>query len=407
RTTFGALYDIVPGSSDVFIRRFQIGVHLSGILLAGIGLVCLGRLVLGGVKRLASPAAADWLGRPAGQGLLAAVCIVALVVVLAPAWSSLDAYDGHNATNIALQAEADVRQEPQIDRLLDYVRAHPRGRVYAGQPTNWGNDFLVGEVPAFKYLESKDIDEVGYTLRTASLMTDPEYFFDDANPGDYPLFGIGYLLMPEGMAPPVAAEKVTCSGPYCLYALPDPGYIHVYDTIGVLTATRADLGTQSLALLGAPLLAHQRDLTVAFNGSPAAAPSAPAGSALLGPPGHVVTQRADLANGNAAAVVRTNRRATVVLSASYDPGWRATVDGRPTPTVMVAPALVGVVVGPGVHTVAFHYVGYGSYPALFALAVAVLVALAAGPPLWRRFRKRRAAPAAGTTMVGDGDDPTP
>jgi len=388
RTTFGALYDIVPGSSDVFIRRFQMGVHLSGILLAGIGLAFLGRLLLDGVARLLPPVADDWLARPTGRGLLTTACVVVLVVVLAPAWSSMGTYDAHNATNIDLQAEADVHQEPQIDRLLDYVRAHPRGRVYAGQPTNWGNDFLVGAVPVFKYLESKDVDEVGYTLRTASLMTDPEYFFDDANPGDYPLFGIGYLIVPAAMAPPVAADRITCSGPYCLYALPDPGYIHVYDTVGTLRATRADVGTQSLALLGAPLLTEERDLTVAFNGSRAAPPTAPAGTALAGPPGHVLVEHADLANGRAAAVVRANRRATVVLSASFDPGWGATVDGRPSPTVMVAPALVGVVVGPGVHTVAFRYAGYGSYPALFVLCLAVFVVLAAAPLLWRRLRRR-------------------
>ncbi len=389
RTTFGSLYDIVPGSSDVFIRRFQMGVHLSGLLLAGIGLAWLGHLVLDGAQRLAP---ADWsvrLARPAGRGLLAGICVVALVVVVAPAWTSMDAYDAHNATNIGLQAQADTQQAPQIDRLLAYVRAHPRGRVYAGAPTNWGNDFLVGAVPVFKYLEAKDVDEVGYTLRTASLMTDPEYWFDDANPGDYPLFGIGYLIVPEGSQPPVAAEKVTCSGPYCLYALPDPGYFHVYDTVGTLAATRADVGTQSLTLLDSPLLGQARDLTVAFNGSPAASPTAPAGTRLRGPPGHVVAEHADLAGGRARAVVRTNRRATVVLSASYDPGWHATVDGRPSPTVMVAPALVGVVVGPGVHTVTFAYAGYGSYTALFVLSLVVLVVLACGPALWRRGRHRR------------------
>jgi hypothetical protein len=57
-------------------------------------------------------------------------------------------------------------------------------------PSNWGQDFTVGEVPVFKYLESRDVDEAGYTLRTASLMTDPEYHFDDRNPSDYQLFGI-------------------------------------------------------------------------------------------------------------------------------------------------------------------------------------------------------------------------
>ncbi len=109
----------------------------------------------------------------------------------------------------------------------------------------------------------------------------------------------------------------------------------------------------------------------------------------------MVVEHADLENGKASAVVRTNRRATVVLSASYDPGWHATVDGHPAPTVMVAPALVGVVVGPGVHTVAFSYGGYGSYVPLFVLALAVLVVLALAPPLWRRVRRTRDADTSG------------
>ena len=386
RTTFGALYDVLPGSSDIFIRRFQMGVQLSGILLAGIGIVAVGRFVLDAVLRLWPEERRGWASEPAGRAIVSALCIVALVLVLAPAWSELDTYDTHNATNIGLQAGADARQDPQIDELLAYVQAHPRGRVYAGQPTNWGQDFLVGAVPVFKYLESKDVDEVGYTLRTASLMTDPEYYFDDTNPGDYPLFGIGYIITPPSVAPPVPADKVLCSDTSCLWALPDPGYIHVYDTTGVLAANRADVGSQSVALLDSPLLGEQRDLTVAFNGGVGSAPTA-ASATLRGPPGRVIVEDVDLANGSARAVVRTNRRATVVLSASYDPGWNAEVDGHPAPTVMVAPALVGVVVGPGVHTVAFSYGGYGSYDALFVLALAVLVGLAVAPLAWRRLRR--------------------
>ncbi len=406
RTTFGSLYDIVPGSSDIFIRRFEMGVQLSGLLLAGIGLVFLGRSVLQGVAALLPEDRRRWVTRPAGRGIVAGLCIVALIVVLAPAWRDLDTYDSHNATNIGLQAQADAQQGPQIDRLLAYVRAHPKGRVYAGSPTNWGQNFTVGAVPVFKYLESKDIDEVGYTLRTASLMTDPEYFFDETNPGDYPLFGIGYLITPADMAAPVPADKVGCSGNYCLWALPDAGYIHVYDTTGVLTATRADVGSQSTTLLESPLLEDQRDLTVAFNGQAASTPTAPDASALEGKPGHVVVEHADLQNGTARAVVKTNRRATVVLSASYDPGWHATVNGHPAPTVMVAPALVGVVVGRGVHTVTFTYGGYGSYVPLFVLALAVLVVLAFAPVVWRRARADRdVRGVAGQRLKGVGEFP--
>ena len=91
-------------------------------------------------------------------------------------------------------------------------------------------------MPVFKYLESKDIDEVGYTLRTASLMTDPEYFFDETNPGDYPLFGIGYVIVPANRdATGGGATRWAAPADYCLWSLPDSGYIHVYDTTGVLT----------------------------------------------------------------------------------------------------------------------------------------------------------------------------
>jgi hypothetical protein len=203
----------------------------------------------------------------------------------------------------------------------------------------------------------------------------------------------------------VAANKVRCTGTYCLWALPDPGYIHVYDTTGVLTATRADVGSQSVPLLDSPLLAQHRDLTVAFNGQSAPTPTAADATALRGPPGRVLVEHADLANGHVRAVVQTGRRATAVLSASYDPGWRATVDGTPTPTVMVAPALVGVVVGPGVHTVTFSYGGYGSYDALFALALvvlALLAVLAVASAVWGRPDRLRGTDAS-TRMCGDGD----
>jgi hypothetical protein len=389
RTTWKGLYSILPGSSDVFIRRFEMGMQLSGIMLAGIGLVFLGRLVVEWLAMLLPEERRRRLQRPGGRVLVAALCIAGAIVLLIPAWTSMDTYNSGNALNVSYQTNADASQAPALDSLLTYVKAHPRGRVYAGQPTNWGTDFLIGEVPVFKYLESKDVDEVGYTLRTASLMTDPEYYFDDTNPGDYPLFGIGYMLTPASMSPPVPAALVRCEGEYCLWALPDSGYIHVYDTTGVLDATREDVGTQSIPLLHSTALAEQEDKTVAFNGGVASPPTAPEGTSRSGSPGHVVVEHANLAAGNASALVKTNRRATVVLSASYDPGWTVTVDGHPQPTVMVAPALVGVDVGPGVHTVRFSYGGYGSYNLLFLLALLVFVALAVVP--WRWHRQRRTA----------------
>ena len=77
---------------------------------------------------------------------------------------------------------------------------------------------------------------------------------------------------------------------------------------------------------------------------------------------------------------------TVVLSASFDPGWTATVDGHRQRTQMVAPALVATSVPAGTHTIVFRYRGYGGYLELFALCVLTLaVLLSAELPreLWR------------------------
>jgi hypothetical protein len=56
--------------------------------------------------------------------------------------------------------------------------------------------------------------------------------------------------------------------------------------------------------------------------------------------------------------------------------------------------------------VAFTYDGYGSYTALFVLAVVVLLAAALAPPAWRRLR-RSTAGLASVTMVGHDDPPQP
>ncbi len=69
------------------------------------------------------------------------------------------------------------------------------GRTFAGDPSDWGLSFTVGEVPVYKYLASRDVDEVGFTLRTASLMSGPENEFDDGDPADYELFGIRWTLL--------------------------------------------------------------------------------------------------------------------------------------------------------------------------------------------------------------------
>src|SRR5579863_6566131 len=379
RTTFGSVVSIIPGSSDLFFRRFLMGAQLAGIYLAGLGAAAAG----GQALRLAAYLTRRDLTRlawaPAG-GLA-----VAAVAYLFPAW--------HNAGTMAALSSADIHfqqlaqsGEPQVNAAAAYIRSHGDGRVYAGSPSNWGQYYTVGFVPMYAYLESQDVDEVGYTLRTASLMTQPEYHFDSAQPGDYAVFGIRYLMLPAVPAthqPPPEAILVLHNNLLRLYELPGDSYIRVAETVGSITANRANLGSQTVPYLRSQEPAQDRYPTIAYSGAPAAKPTEPPVARLSGPPGAVLTETADLANGAATAVVHLHRRAVVVLSASFDPGWSATVDGHPAATQMVAPALVAVVVPPGTHHIEFRYTGFAYYPELLALAVTALFATAA---LTRRTR---------------------
>jgi hypothetical protein len=391
RTTFGSLVDVIPGGADLFFRRFMMGVQLAALLLAGRGAAWLAarcvRLLEGRVPRW--PAA-----------LSPVLVLAAAVAVLAPAWLQLGTYDRQDATAIAAQRRADTTQGADVDRLIAVIERDGGGRTYAGMPTNWGQDFTVGSVPVFKYLESRDVDEVGYTLRTASLMTDPEYYFDQGDPSDYRLFGIRYLILPAGQPPPVPARLTTRSGPYSLWTINGAGYLQAGQLVGTISANRANVGTRSIPLLHSGLPADGAYLGVSYGsgGGPARLP--PAGRQSLA--GSVRSASADLDAGEASATVSMRRPGVVVLSASYDPGWTATVNGRPAPTRLVAPALVAVDVPAGPDHVVFRFRGYGDYPELFALSSLTLAAIGLAPLGLSYARRRRDATGAPVCAPGPG-----
>jgi hypothetical protein len=374
RATFGSLANLLPGSADIFFRRFMMGIQLAALLLAGMG----ASLALARLRR--------WLRAIPRWPRLQAVAIAALgLAVLAPAWTQLEALTAHNASAIRAQQRAQRRAGPAVSELLRLARYGRTGRVYAGMPTNWGARFRVGAVPVFEYLASRDVDEVGYTLRTASLMTDPEYFFDERNPSDYVLFGIRYLLLPREKPPPVPAARVASAGRFVLWRVRSGGLVHVGVFVGAIAANRSDIGTRSYAVLTQSAAVAGQFIRVNFGtratgaGAPVLLPFSPRGSGPPGggPPlapaaGAVLSQTADLTRGRARATVRLRRAGVVVLSASFDPGWRIEVDGRPVPTVMAAPALVAAKVPAGVHSVTFTFRGFGGYPWLLALTFLAL-----------------------------------
>ena len=152
-------------------------------------------------------------------------------------------------------------------------------------------------MPVFKYLASEDVDEVGFTLRTASLMSGPEAEFDAADPGDYAAFGVRFLILPAGMQPPVKAELGERRGTYSLWRIKGGGYVDVVDTRGRVTATSSDLGSVSAAFLAGLPPAHAVYATVVYGGARMPPGTLPPESNPSGSPGRVTSEHADLEGG--------------------------------------------------------------------------------------------------------------
>ncbi len=88
--------------------------------------------------------------------------------------------------------------------------------------------------------------------------------------------------------------------------------------------------------------------------------------------------------------------AYLVLADTFDPGWSATVDGRPAPIRPAYVAFRAVALAPGAHTVVFTYC-----PAGFTLGLAISIAgTALALCLW--FRRGRVGPAARDHVDLDG-----
>jgi len=386
-TTWGPLVNLVPAHADLYFRRFTMGSQLAGTYLAGTAVAFAWglwqRLLAGlGGKRL------SWTA----LGCFAA----AILAWFSPAYNEIARYDRSDAATIASQRTAESTDGATLAPLVNYIKQHDDGRAYAGESSNWGQDFRVGLVPVYKYLETQGVDEMAYLVPTLSLMLDPEANFDESNPSDYALFGVRYVLLPTGTGPPVPAQRVMADGMYSLWRVSGTGYVELVRVTGTLAANRSDIGNQSAALLAT--LAPNEDWSVQWPGMPP--PPRPQvagylGGPDLGPPGVIENEQPDLASGALSTEVKLTQPGTLLLSAAYDPGWHAWANGRPVKTEMLAPAFVGVQLPKGQYHVVFRYVGFRWYPELWC---AGLVSLAVTFALGRRShrRDRASSPAAVT-----------
>jgi Gpi18-like mannosyltransferase len=384
RATWGGLIDVLPGMRDVQIQRFIAGVHLAGILIAGVGLGWVVRTAYEQSLRLAG-------GR---NVLVAGAAPIALAIaLLAPAWVERAHYDRWGAVLLHNQQRYDATDGRDLDKLVAIIKKAHDGRAYAGLRGTWGPTFTVGYVHVYAWLADRDVDAIGFTFRTlASLSTDVEASFDENSLAQYQMFNVRYLLLPMNRNPSVPAKLVAVSGPYRLFEVKTSGYFQVVDRAPAIAANRTNLDAATAAFRESNLALRNIYPGIAFAGGPAPPPTFTGPNPPPGRPGQVLTQSNRLQDGVFDATVHANRRAVVLLKASYDPRWTVTVDGVQQKPVMMAPSLVGVEVPPGRHVIDFRYKPYQHYTLLLSIGALSLLGLALFPrrdELRRRLRRRR------------------
>jgi hypothetical protein len=298
-------------------------------------------------------------------------------------------YGDSNTFFIKGQVVADHTYGADADALINIARQRNDGRIYAGSSTNWGTTMKVDQVPVYQLPAQLEADSIGFYLRVSSLSTDIEPYFNENDSAQYDLFNVKYVLAPSNRRPTVAATPIATRGGFTLWSVNTSGYLEVVDTTAAVRADRTNMAATFTPYIASPALAQLRVPLVSFDGKPTPPPSSSDTAPYTGPPGVVDWTNAALADGRVTGQVSASRPSWVMLKESYYPRWTASVDGKPVKTQMLAPSFVGVPVPAGTHLVVFKYRPRSSYPALFALGAFVLLGIAFGPMMWRRWNRRR------------------
>ncbi len=380
RGVLGPIVDhVLPGGKELLLHRFIIGVHIGGIVLAGIGASFLAHTAYReGRKRLPNV-------RPVAA--IAALLVIGLIV-LTPAWRERAHYNALDAQGIDAQRVADGSDGRDFTSLAEQASALGGGRIYAGSPQSVVQA-RIGEVPTYIYLLDDDVDAVGFGLRTLSLSSDVEVRFNDADAAQYNLFNIKWLILPSNVKPSVPATPVRSQGRWQLWSVPTTGYLQVVDTAPAIEADRTNIGKQTASFLGSALPAQGLIPVIAFAGATATAPTNPTYARYPTPAGSVTVQYDLPDDGKFGGEVTVDRPSVVMLKTTFDPAWHVKVDGKTAHTQMLAPSFIGVSVTPGHHRIEWEYVPYGYYWVLFTLGALTLIGLALVPRVLDRRKRDR------------------
>ena len=361
RPTWGALLILIGATRDLQLHRVLGGLQMFLLLLAGVGLAALWR-------------------ETARRWHYAATAALTLLLLFPLAWERRAFIDTH--TQQGRETWTAVKNlGHNLDSAIDAAAARG-GRVFAGMPNNWGQNFGLGRTPAYAFLMIRLVPAVSGAFNVSALPTDLIAKFDQNHPLDYRTFNVRAVIAPR-LPPPDFLPLIGDFGSYRVLAAPGEGYFGLVDVVAAATTDRDSFYALCEPWMHSPWAAANRYIWLDFNGdAPKDLPRVTPGyfPELQEPavvPGSVTNQRQ---TGQVyEADFDAARNAYVVFRMTYHPSWKVLLDGHAVRTAMVTPGFLAVPATAGRHHIRCSYEPglTGTWIALGGLA-AVLALLAFG-----------------------------
>jgi hypothetical protein len=290
-----------------------------------------------------------------------------------------------------LDEEAYLRMTP----IVRYLRRHPgryatwappeaffeKGYLWMRSPADWpalapsrgtlfGVEDALGYNPVqlpryWRFIRTTNELSVFYN---ASVLNEP-------TPEDVRLLGLRYLVVPTGITPPLGGRIVGAADGYSLWQLDDAEPLATTSGQAVTSATDAG---EALRMATAPGFDPAR---ITVTEGPVNVTSPAGGRAVAGTTDERSATKIRVRLEPESAGVLTIRDA-------FDPGWRATADGRPAATLPVDGFLLGVLLPTPTHEVVLTYHDDAVLRGL-AVGAVVWITLLAAPFVALAIERRR------------------
>jgi hypothetical protein len=339
RSTWGILIVLLGVSRDFHLHRVLAALQIFLLMLAAIALARIWRET---AKRWTLPVA-----------LMVTALLLAPMVVERVHF--IQWHEGQSAETLA----AYNTNGPALERAIS-MAIERGGRVYAGMPNTWAPAFRVAATPVSAFIVMRIAPAVSFAYNTSVFPVDVMEGFDELNPQQYRLFNIKTVIAPPVSGAPPFLKTLADIGSYRMLDAPGAGYFGIVDVPAAAKVDRDSVGGIDEPWVKSDWFAKDQYVLLDLDDSAprnldrltpgGAFPPAPA---PLTPAGVVSNERQ---TGQVyEADFEASRQAFALFRMTYHFAWKAYIDGRAQPTVMLTPGFLGVAAPPGKHHIVCRY----------------------------------------------------